>query len=123
MSTTDPDNFQDDEDEDEDDQPDLPLSAEEDAAYAALTNDDLKAMDAALLEDCVRYGRKVARIVGTAFMSAKFRDREIPPLCFAQRVVELVNQGKLIAEGNLNYMRYSEVRLPLTNSTTPSIDD
>ena len=115
MSTPDVHNLQD----DEDDPPDLPLSAEEDAIYAALTEDDLRAMDAALLEDCVRYGRKVARIVGTAFMGAKFRDRDIPPLCFAQRVVELVRQGKLVAEGNLNYMRYSEVRLPLANSAAP----
>ena len=107
--------------DDEQDRPDLPLPPKEEAVYAALTEDDLKEMDSALLQDCARYGRKVARIVGTAFMSAKFRDRDIPPLCFAQRVVELVREGKLVAEGNLNYMRYSEVRLPSSASATPDI--
>lgn len=93
-------------------QPDLPLSPEEEAIYAALSEADLKEIDAALLGDCVRYGRKVTRVVGTTFISAKFRDRDIPLSCFVQRVAELVRQGKLVAEGNLNYMRYSEVRLP-----------
>jgi hypothetical protein len=55
-------------------------------------------------------------------MSAKFRDRDIPLSCFAQRVVELVHQGKLVAEGNLNYMRYSEVRLPPSTATTPGVE-
>jgi len=79
-------------------------------------------MDAALLEDCVLYGRKVARVVGTTFMSTKFRDRDIPLSCFVQRVVELVARGKLVAEGNLNYMRYSEVRLPSAAATKPSVE-
>ena len=91
---------------------DLPLSPEEAAIYANLSEADLREIDAVILEDCVRYGRKVARVVGTTFMHAKFKNRDIPVSCFAQRVVELVNQGKLIAEGNLNYMRYSEIRLP-----------
>jgi hypothetical protein len=106
----------------DEDQPDLPLSPEEEAIYAALSDADLKEIDAALLEDCVRYGRKVARVVGTTFISAKFRDRDIPLSCFVQRVVELVRQGKLIAEGNLNYMRYSEVRLPSSATATPGVE-
>jgi hypothetical protein len=104
MSASDP--------EDEEEQADLPLSPEEAAIYANLSEADLREIDAVILEDCVRYGRKIARVVGRTFMHAKFKDRDIPVSCFAQRVVELVNQGKLLAEGNLNYMRYSEVRLP-----------
>jgi len=36
----------------------------------------------------------------------------LPDLYYAQRVKSLVSRGLLIAEGNLDYMRYSEVRLP-----------
>jgi hypothetical protein len=106
---------------DEEDQADLPLSPAEEEIYDRLSEADLQEIDAALFEDCVRYGRKVARVVGTTFLSAKFRDRGIPVSCFAQRIVELVRQGKLVAEGNLNYMRYSEVRLPSPASASPGI--
>jgi hypothetical protein len=101
-------------DSQDEDQADLPLSPEDAQVYATLSEADLHEIDSVILADCVRYGRKVARVVGTTFMSPKFKDRDIPISCFAQRVVELVKQGKLIAEGNLNYMRYSEVRLPPT---------
>ena len=107
-------------DSQDEDQADLPLSSEEAEIYSNLTEGDLNEIDSIILSDCVRYGRKVARVVGTTFMHPKFRDRDIPVSCFAQRVVELVKQGKLVAEGNLNYMRYSEVRLPpAPDSATP----
>lgn len=36
----------------------------------------------------------------------------LPDLFYAERIKALVARGELIAEGNLEYMRYSEVRLP-----------
>ena len=37
----------------------------------------------------------------------------IPDVFYAQRVRKLVEDGHLEAQGNLAYMRYSEVRLPM----------
>jgi hypothetical protein len=40
---------------------------------------------------------------------------EIPDGYYAQRVALLVNAGNLHSQGNLDYMRFSEVRLPGIN--------
>ena len=37
----------------------------------------------------------------------------IPDIYYAQRVRRLVAVGELESQGNLEYMRYSEVRLPV----------
>jgi hypothetical protein len=68
-------------------------------------------LDRALMANCSRSWRKVARVVGTTMMVPPFKSSPLPDVCYATRVVELVRQGKLEADGNLNYMRYSEVRL------------
>jgi hypothetical protein len=98
--------------EDEYEQPDLPMQLEDIDVYDGLSEDVLKKMDQALLADCVLYNRKVARVVGTVFMSPQFKGYDIPLLCFAQRIVELVAQGKLLADGDLSFIRFSEIRLP-----------
>ena len=98
--------------DDDDKKPDLPMSADEQAIYDNLSEYVRNDMDLALLAECAKYNRKVARIVATVFMSKEFKDTDASVLCFAQRVVELVKQRKLIADGNLNFIRYSEVRLP-----------
>lgn len=36
----------------------------------------------------------------------------LPDVFYAQRIKALVQRGALVSEGNLNYMSYSEVRLP-----------
>jgi hypothetical protein len=36
----------------------------------------------------------------------------LPDLYYAERIRALVTRGLLLAEGNLKFMRYSEVRLP-----------
>ncbi len=45
-------------------------------------------------------------------MTQPFKEMRLPDVCYATRVVALVNQRKLESAGNLNYMRYSEIRLP-----------
>jgi len=57
--------------------------------------------------------RKVARIVGTTIGELSERFPGIPDVYYAQRVRRLVAVGELESQGNLEYMGYSEVHLPL----------
>ena len=96
----------------DDDPPDLPLTPDEQELLDALLPSEVMELDRALMANCSRSWRKVARVVGTTMMAPPFRSSPLADVCYATRVVELVRQGKLEADGNLNYMRYSEVRLP-----------
>lgn len=51
-------------------------------------------------------------LVGMAMGNESVRVPGLPDLFYAQRVRALVEKGLLVAEGNLAFMRYSEVRLP-----------
>ncbi|MCO5356070.1 DUF3658 domain-containing protein [Acidovorax kalamii] len=96
----------------DDDQPDLPLFEDEQALLDALSESTIREIDSALLTNCAHSWRKVARVVGTTMMTQPFKEMRLPDVCYATRVVALVNQRKLESAGNLNYMRYSEIRLP-----------
>jgi hypothetical protein len=56
--------------------------------------------------------RKVAMIVALTMSKSSAGLPELPDVFYAQRVKELVARGRLVAEGNLDRMRYGEVRLP-----------
>ena len=52
-------------------------------------------------------------LIGSAMMNPELRVPGLPDLFYAGRVRALVAEGKLLAEGNLDfYERFSEVRLP-----------
>lgn len=59
-----------------------------------------------------KYSRKVAFLVGATMSDLPNRVKGIPDVFYSQRVAHLVGQGILVAEGNLQYMRFSEVRFP-----------
>jgi len=92
--------------------PDPQLSAEEAAIAAALTSDFIARIDAELLSHARPRNRKVAMLVGLAMSNPSLRIQGLPDLYYAQRVRSLVSRGALVSEVNLDYMRYSEVRLP-----------
>lgn len=92
--------------------PDPPLSADEAALVAKLTQVQVAAIDAALMSHAKPQLRKVAMVVGMAMGMQPDRVAGIPDLFYAERVRKLVADGRLVAEGNLAFMRFSEVRLP-----------
>ena len=92
--------------------PDGPLTPQEQAAADALTVDLLRRIDAALLSHARKTNRKVAMLVGLTMTDPSLRVPGLPDVFYAQRIRTLVDKGLLVAEGNLGYMRYSEVRLP-----------
>ncbi len=91
--------------------PESELDADEQAFVDRLTDAQLQRIDDALLSDCIERGRKVARIIGTAVNLLRDEMPDLPPGLYSRRVQALVAAGRLDSRGNLDYMRFSEVRL------------
>ena len=97
--------------------PDTALDAEELEVVSRLTQSDIELIDSALLAECVTSWRKVARVVGAAMNSLQTQFAELPDGYYARRVAALVDSSALESQGNLEYMRFSEVRLSSVNSS------
>ena len=92
--------------------PDPPLDVAQSLRVSKLTQEDLWDIDRELLSQSARSWRKVARIVGDTIGKLSTRIPDVPDVYYAQRVRHLVEIGKLESQGDLHYMRFSEVRLP-----------
>ena len=93
--------------------PKAPLTEEEyQQRRDALTPADLQRIDDTLMANASTEFRKVARVVGIAMSAKGEADNRIPNYFYASRVRKLVEEGRLVAQGNLEYMRFSEVKLP-----------
>jgi len=92
--------------------PDPPLDVEQSLRVSKLRQEDLLEMDRVLLSYAERNWRKVAYIVSRALGEFSVRLPDVPDVYYSQRVRNLVAAGQLESQGNLLYMRYSEVRLP-----------
>lgn len=93
------------------------LTADQVKLVEQLTDNEIQAIDDALLANACDKFRKVARVVGTAMMELPCRVEGVPDVYYSQRVQKLVKDGLLESQGDLSYMRYSEVRRPSTNDT------
>ena len=92
-------------------QPDTDLSEEEEELVSRLKGEDSALIDKALLSASAQSWRKVARVVGTALNSLQDQLPDVPVGYYARRIAFLVSSGSLESQGNLEYMRFSEVRL------------
>jgi hypothetical protein len=92
--------------------PDTLLDEEEQETVDQLSPGQVQSIDDALLAECVPSWRKVARVIGVAIQSVPGGFPEVSAGYYAQRVIFLVLAGRLQSQGNLEYMRFSEVRLP-----------
>lgn len=97
-------------------QSDGPLTPEQEIIVSALTSDDLVWIDNQLLSQASDRRRKVAAIVGFAMNDALKKYPNVPDIFYAQRVKKLVESGALESFGNLDCMRFSEVRIPEADS-------
>ena len=89
-----------------------PLSAEEQSLAAQLTDADLQIIDSAIMTNSSNRWLKVARVVR---QTEKVLSDQYPGLSYifyAQRLIHLADEGRLESQGNLEYMRFSEVRVP-----------
>lgn len=92
--------------------PDTTIVEEDVAIVSQLTTIDITAIDKALLAECASSWQKVARVVGDALHSSSPNLKKVPVGYYAQRIIALVELGKPESQGNLHYIRSSEVRLP-----------
>jgi hypothetical protein len=97
---------------DDDDADDPPLTAAQQAAADRLSEADLRTIDAALFRNLTGNYRKVALIVSLGMGSDTSFYPDIIDVFYAQRIKLMVARGLIESVGNLNRMRYSEVRLP-----------
>src|SRR4051794_11454065 len=95
--------------------PNGPLSAEEIACFAKLTQKEIAQIDEAVLSCAFPRWRKVAAIVVFAMDRLGGKYPQFSDVFYAQRIRLLAEQGRLESQGDLSYMRFSEVRLPHEN--------
>jgi uncharacterized protein DUF3658 len=88
-----------------------PLKPEEEARIALFTESELNAIDEALLSNALPQWRKVAMVVALTTRGFDFVP-SLPDVFYAGRIKQLVAGGRLESQGNLEFMRFSEVRLP-----------
>jgi len=88
------------------------LTPNESARVGQLTDAELAEIDTALMAQATPCGRKVAMVVALAMRALGSRSEGLPDVYFAERIRLLVDDGRLLADGNLDHMRFSEVRIP-----------
>jgi len=87
------------------------MTPAERAAVAALSPAQLAALDETLLGNTHDRWRKVAMVIGKTWDLAELWPG-VPDSFYAERIRGLVAKGLLESQGNLLYMRFSEVRRP-----------
>ncbi|MCX7220995.1 MAG: DUF3658 domain-containing protein [Burkholderiales bacterium] len=90
------------------------LTQEEIEDVSEITNEELEAIDLALLSYSNHQFQKVARIVGIFMTESKLHKAGIPDIFYSQRIEALCDKGLFEFKGNLKFMRYCEVRLTQT---------
>lgn len=96
----------------DDNQPNDPLTPEEEAQIRLLTADEIRCIDERLLSQISHRWYKVARVVGRTMMDLQNEFPHIPDAFYSLRIKYLAEAGLIESAGDLNRMRYSEVRLP-----------
>jgi len=90
------------------------LTDKQKESVSKLSEEQLKNIDNALLSYANKRFQKVAKIVAKFITESNLHLPEIPDVFYAQRIAELSSKGLLESQGNLKFMRYSEVRVPKT---------
>lgn len=76
-----------------------------------LTPAQVHRIDNALLAACGPSWSKIAMVVGTVMLELAPDFLDLSDTYYALRIVSLVAEGRLASQGDLDYMRFSEVRL------------
>jgi hypothetical protein len=87
------------------------LSPEQEKRISQLNDEDLSEIDKAIVSFTDNRWKKQAMIIGQTMMLFEHQFPNIPDIFYATRVTKLVAEGKLEVNGNLKFMRFSEIRL------------
>jgi Protein of unknown function len=96
------------------------LTAEQEARIAQLTDADLGDIDNCILSNATTQWRKVAMVVALTMNALSDLFSDLPDSFYAMRIKELFAQGRLESQGDVEFMRFSEVRLPEISSSSPA---
>ena len=88
------------------------MTPEGEARARLLTANELKRIDECLLSHVPQEWRKVAYVIGRTMMDLGDEFPDLPDVFYATRIKHLAKLGAIEAAGNLDRMRYSEIRLP-----------
>lgn len=88
----------------------IPLDEEDLAAIAVLTESDVTAIDEAILLQLSAHWQKTALVVSRAMDAYPDKYFDVPDIYYGQRVLVLAAKGLMDSQGNLQRMRFSEVR-------------
>ena len=91
---------------------DRPLTAEEAERARSLTAAQLQRIDECLLSHTPERWRKVAYVIGRTMTDSYREFPGLPDVFYSTRIKHLAARGLIEAAGNLDRMRYSEIRLP-----------
>ena len=97
--------------------PDQEITEEQRKFINLLSPEKLEEIDNALLSCASKHYLKVARLVGDLLINKDIHIEGIPDIFYSERIRLLVKNGFLESQGNLYYMRYSEVRLSRKSTT------
>jgi hypothetical protein len=97
------------------------MDAEQEARARSLTPAELARIDEALLSHTSNRWKKVAMVIYESMKLLETEIPRVPDVFFASRIKDLAATGKIEAAGNLDRMRFSEVRLP-GNENPPSAE-
>ena len=89
---------------------DPPLSTDQQDRVNQLNAKELQKIDETLIGNTGSSWRKVALVIGTTIIDLEATFRGIPDVFYAQRIKTLVERGTIQSQGNLDRMRYSEIR-------------
>ncbi|BFM13388.1 hypothetical protein R50072_35410 [Simiduia litorea] len=90
---------------------DPPMTDEQVQLAGNLSDSDLLKIDRQLLKNSAVQYRKSARVIGATMMDIQKEYPGVPDVFYSTRLINLVEQNRLEAQGDLRRMRYSEVRL------------
>ena len=90
---------------------DPPLTPEQEKLLANLSAEDLKIIDAALMNNITEQWRKMARVIGITMRDLEGNYYGLPDLFYGERIRALREKSLFESQGDLRKMRYSEVRL------------
>lgn len=94
----------------DDDDLNVVLDDEDTNAIAALTTDDVAAIDEAIVSKLSNQWQKTAFVIAMSMYAYPDKYDNVPDVLYGQRILALAEQGLLEARGNLRQWRFSEVR-------------
>jgi hypothetical protein len=93
-------------------EPNPPPSPAEASAIAMLSPTDVEFIDSTILSCALPRWQKVAMVVIRTEEKLEVRFPQLSYIFYAMRIQDLAARGRLESQGDLDYMRFSEVRLP-----------